>query len=196
MSLSFPIFSACSVFLSSCLSVIFLCPLSLSLHFSYFLSHLLSSPFSLYLPLPSLHCSFPYLLSPPLSLLPLFRLCKVQLGFGACGLQAWREEDALSEYALLGSLCVTLYFFALPVLLFSFYSCICQVMVFLSSCGFPSLMEEDPLLLVLPVSCRKLVSQKNSFLGISRKHLCSQMELAEHAGLYIYILSHFSHCNS
>lgn len=47
------------------------------------------------------------------SLLPLFRLCKVQLGFGAFGLQAWRQEDALSEYALLGSLCVTLYFFAL-----------------------------------------------------------------------------------
>lgn len=50
---------------------------------------------------------------PSPSLLPLFRLCKVQLGFGAFGLQAWWQEDALSEYALLGSLCVTLHFFAL-----------------------------------------------------------------------------------
>ena len=63
------------------------------------------------------------LTSPPYpSFLPLFRLCKVQLGFGAIGLQAWRQEDALSEYALLGSLCVTRYFFAIlifvPIILF------------------------------------------------------------------------------
>lgn len=85
---------------------------------------LLSSHFSSPSPLSS-PC-FPHLLSPPfLSLLPLFRLCKVQLGFGAFGLQAWRQEDALSEYALLGSLCVTLYFFALLfylyLLLFNFF---------------------------------------------------------------------------
>lgn len=69
---------------------------------------------------------FLHLSSPPFPpLLPLFRLCKVQLGFGAFGLQAWRQEDALSEYALLGSLCVTLYFFALlflPVVLTYFCS--------------------------------------------------------------------------
>lgn len=59
-------------------------------------------------------CLYCTLSSSPLpSLLPLFRLCKVQLGFGAFGLQAWQQEDALSEYALLGSLCVTLYYFAL-----------------------------------------------------------------------------------
>lgn len=85
---------------------------------------LLSSHFSSPSPLSSPY--FPHLLSPPfLSLLPLFRLCKVQLGFGAFGLQAWRQEDALSEYALLGSLCVTLYFFALLfylyLLLFNFF---------------------------------------------------------------------------
>lgn len=85
-----------------------------------------------YLFLPLFYLLFCFLLSASLSLvlsllfsppfpsflslfLPLiiFRLCKVQLGFGACGPQAWRQEDALSEYALLGSLCVTLYFFAL-----------------------------------------------------------------------------------
>lgn len=85
---------------------------------------LLSSHFSSPSPLSSPY--FPHLLSLPLlSLLPLFRLCKVQLGFGAFGLQAWRQEDALSEYALLGSLCVTLYFFALLfylyLLLFNFF---------------------------------------------------------------------------
>lgn len=88
------------------------------------------------------------------SLLPLFRLCKVQLGFGAFGLQAWRQEDALSEYALLGSLCVTLYFFALfffpssvGILLKFIYSYIHQVTVHLSFCGFSSLVE-NPLLLI------------------------------------------------
>lgn len=64
---------------------------------------------------PSIFTSlFTALSSSPLpSLLPLFRLCKVQLGLGAFGPQAWQQEDALSEYALLGSLCVTLYYFAL-----------------------------------------------------------------------------------
>lgn len=110
---------------------------------------------------------FPPTLS--LSFLPLFRLCKVQLGFGAFDLQAWRQEDALSEYALLGSLCVTLYFFALLfylsslltfVLIFSSY--IRQVTV--SSClpnGSSSLVEKDPLPLISPVSCRNLVSPKS-----------------------------------
>ncbi|MEQ2209183.1 hypothetical protein XENOCAPTIV_026198 [Xenoophorus captivus] len=72
----------------------------------------------------SLFCLFfHHLCSCPLSassIIPLFRLCKVQLGFGACGLQAGRQEDALSEYALLGSLCVTLYFFALLLTYLSF----------------------------------------------------------------------------
>lgn len=99
------LFLPLSTFLSSCLSVSFLALLT-------------SSPLSLL-------CTLPLSSPPCLSLLPLFRLCKVQLGFGAFGLQAWRQEDALSEYALLGSLCVTLYFFALslftrrPYLLFS-----------------------------------------------------------------------------
>lgn len=162
----------------------------------------------LYTSLSPLYTSFSVslsLLSPPfLSLLPLFRLCKVQLGFGAFGLQAWRQEDALSEYALLGSLCVTLYFFALlflPVVLtyfcsYFFYSYICQVTVVLSSCGFPSLMEEDPLLLISPVSRRKLVSPKKSaFHALVEKHLFTQVKSTEHVGLYFYIFLYLSHCS-
>ena len=107
----------------SCLSL--LC-FSFLPFFSFFVALLNSHCLSLYLPHRSLSLSassspllhspslLPHLLSTPFPfLLPLFRLYKVQLGFGAFGLQAWRQEDALSEYALLGSLCVTLYFFAL-----------------------------------------------------------------------------------
>ena len=170
----------CVSFLSSQpLSVLLLSRLSVS-----FLSLLTSSPLSLL-------CTLPLSSPPCLSLLPLFRLCKVQLGFGAFGLQAWRQEDALSEYALLGSLCVTLYFFALslftrrPYLLFSsffsLYFYICQVTVVLSSCGFPPLMEDNPLLLITPVSCRKLVPcSRGSFSGISTKNSYSSMLRSYH----------------
>lgn len=103
------------------------------------------------------------------SLLPLFRLCKVQLGFGAFDLQAWRQEDALSEYALLGSLCVTLYFFALffypssvLILWIFFFSYIRQVTVLLSFCGISSLMEEDPLPLI---ACRNPLNPKKLFFN-------------------------------
>lgn len=115
------------------------CPSSLPLICSFFCFLLIIFPFTslfssfwtlLHSSLLHLHPCFPHLpvsvhfysflfilsisiLSSFPSLLPLFRLCKVQLGFGAFGLQAWWQEDALSEYALLGSLCVTLYFFAL-----------------------------------------------------------------------------------
>lgn len=127
---------------------------------------LLSSHFSSPSPLSSPY--FPHLLSLPLlSLLPLFRLCKVQLGFGAFGLQAWRQEDALSEYALLGSLCVTLYFFALLfylyLLLFNFFPPYIRRVTVILSCGFSSLVEEDPLLLISSVLCRNL-------LNLQKKH--------------------------
>lgn len=127
---------------------------------------LLSSHFSSPSPLSSPY--FPHLLSLPLlSLLPLFRLCKVQLGFGAFGLQAWRQEDALSEYALLGSLCVTLYFFALLfylyLLLFNFFPPYIRRVTVILSCGFSSLVEEDPLILISSVLCRNL-------LNLQKKH--------------------------
>ncbi len=93
VSLSFPLIYLPLV----CLSFLSVLCLFASVHSSHF------SPF-IFFTSPSLCIS---------SLLRLFRLCKVQLGFGAFGLQAGRQEDALSEYALLGSLCVTLYFFAL-----------------------------------------------------------------------------------
>lgn len=111
-----PVYSfTCVSFLPSHLILSYLPLVCLSLSFFLFsTSLLLSTPliFSsfIFFTSPSLYIS-PLLLFP--FLLPLFRLCKVQLGFGAFGLQAWRQEDALSEYALLGSLCVTLYFFAL-----------------------------------------------------------------------------------
>lgn len=96
--LSFPLIYTFSVLVFSTL-FLFIC---------FFFVAFLSSQYLIFTS-PFLH-----LFSPPLPpVLPLFRLCKVQLGFGAFGLQAWRQEDALSEYALLGSLCVTLYFFAL-----------------------------------------------------------------------------------
>lgn len=126
------------------------CPLVLSVSccFSLSVSLLLSSSLPSSPPplstLPPLHSPFlfPHLFSPPSpSLLPLFRLCKVQLGFGAFGLQAWRQEDALSEYALLGSLCVTLYFFALlflPVTLTYFCSLLFVfLLLYMSSLGRP-----------------------------------------------------------
>ena len=123
MFLHLCLFPPLSTFLSSSCLV---CP-------SHFLSFLTSSPLSLL-------CTLPLSSPPCLSLLPLFRLCKVQLGFGAFGLQAWRQEDALSEYALLGSLCVTLYFFALslftrrPYLLFLLFF---PLLLYLSSHGRP-----------------------------------------------------------
>lgn len=85
--------------------------LLVALHSSCYLSllFLFTSPYHSAL----LCLTSPLFFSSSFPLLPLFRLCKVQLGFGAFGPQAWRQEDALSEYALLGSLCVTLYFFAL-----------------------------------------------------------------------------------
>lgn len=109
--------SSC-VFLHSCLFTSSACPVFLSPLFFYLW---LSTPpatshFFFSSPLhqsPLLYLTSPLLSSSSFPLLPLFRLCKVQLGFGAFGPQAWRQEDALSEYALLGSLCVTLYFFAL-----------------------------------------------------------------------------------
>lgn len=78
-------------------------------------------------------CTFPLLLSLSLSLLHLFlslclfsislslslslflyhRLCKVQLWLGESDPQTRWQEDAFSEYALLGSLCVTLFSFCL-----------------------------------------------------------------------------------
>lgn len=78
----------------------------------------------------SLYCTL--LISSTL-LLPLFRLCKVQLGFGAFGLQAWQQEDALSEYALLGSLCVTPYFFALPFTCCPYLCCTFPLLLYMSS---------------------------------------------------------------
>lgn len=108
------------VFLHLCLFP-FLSPLPILSHsclpFCYF-SCLCCFPLLLFSLTSFIFTSTCYLLliSPPYpSFLPLFRLCKVQLGFGAIGLQAWRQEDALSEYALLGSLCVTRYFFALLI---------------------------------------------------------------------------------
>lgn len=78
--------------------------------------------------------------SPLPSLLPLFRLCKVQLGFGAFGLQAWQQEDALSEYALLGSLCVTLYYFALLFTCCPYLCCTFLLLLSKSSHGQPVLL--------------------------------------------------------
>lgn len=110
-------------FLLPCFSLSYYCSalLSLSLPFVFFTSPSLYISLPFYAPF-----LFPHLYSHLFpSLLPLFRLCKVQLGFGAFGLQAWQQEDALSEYALLGSLCVTLYFFALlflPLILTYFCS--------------------------------------------------------------------------
>lgn len=134
---------------------LFLLFLLLIVSFLNFLSSVLSLSFLLISP--PLHLSLPLL-----SLLPLFRLCKVQLGFGAFGLQAWRQEDALSEYALLGSLCVTLYFFALLfylyLLLFNFSPPYIRRVTVILSCGFSSLVEEDPLLLISSVLCRNLLN--------------------------------------
>ena len=125
VSLSFPLRSTFPV-LPFVLSVSVSLSLSLSL---CLLSLSFTSPFL------ALHLSL--LFPPPLLLFPLFfRLCKVQLGFGAFGLQAWRQEDALSEYALLGSLCVTLYFFALS--LFDPSSLLTFVLIFLYSCYLSS----------------------------------------------------------
>lgn len=177
-------------------SVSFLCILQLCL-FSFFPSlpssyrvfsqfslfgfiALLSSHFSSPSPLSSPY--FPHLLSLPLlSLLPLFRLCKVQLGFGAFGLQAWRQEDALSEYALLGSLCVTLYFFALLfylyLLLFNFFPPYIRRVTVILSCGFSSLVEEDPLLLISSVLCRNL-------LNLQKTNTQSQLSRHEHQTLW------------
>lgn len=173
-------------------SVIFLRPLSLcrSPLLLFSLLHFFCLHLSLYIFL-SLHLhspfSFPHLFSPPLpSLLPLFRLCKVQLGFGAFGLQAWRQEDALSEYALLGSLCVTLYFFALlflPVVLTYFISFL--LLLYLSSHGRPVFpwvsffdggrpSSSD----IASVLQKTGVPKTVSFSGISRKHLFTQVKLA------------------
>lgn len=116
--------SSC-VFLHSCLFTSSACPVVLSplLFYSWLSTLPATSHFFFLFTSPSMSTTLPCSISPRLTsphlssssfpLLPLFRLCKVQLGFGAFGPQAWRQEDALSEYALLGSLCVTLYFFAL-----------------------------------------------------------------------------------
>lgn len=85
----------------------------------------------------SLYCTFLISSTP---LLPFFRLCKVQLGFGAFGLQAWQQEDALSEYALLGSLCVTLYFFALLFTCCPYLCCTFLLLLNMSSHGQPDLL--------------------------------------------------------
>lgn len=207
MSLSFPLYSTYSVLLLSCLSLLFFSVLCLfvALHSSCFLSLLLSSPLPLHLPFPplALSFSFPHLFSPPLpSLLPLFRLCKVQLGFGAFGLQAWRQEDALSEYALLGSLCVTLYFFALlflPVVLTYFISFL--LLLYLSSHGRPVFpwvsffdggrpSSSD----IASVLQKTGVPKTVSFSGISRKHLFTQVKLAAAACriILLYTFTPFS----
>lgn len=143
-----------------------------------------------FLPLYLLHlplCCSPLLsplsiLSPLLSsLLPLFRLCKVQLGVGAFGLQAWRQEDTLSEYALLGSLCVTLYFFALLFyfLLFYSYCIIRQVLVLMSSCRLEGVSAH-----ITGVLQKSAVSHK------VRKPLITVEKVAELTYSYFYTLSH------
>lgn len=55
----------------------------------------------------------PFHLSLSLSLFLYHRLCKVQLWVGESDLQTRWQEDAFSEYALLGSLCVTLFLLSL-----------------------------------------------------------------------------------
>lgn len=82
---------------------VYLCtfPFSLSLCYLLFLS------LSLSLCLPLFHLSL------SLSLFLYHRLCKVQLWVGESDLQTRWQEDAFSEYALLGSLCVTLFLLSL-----------------------------------------------------------------------------------
>lgn len=67
----------------------------------------LSISLSLSLCLPLFHLSL------SLSLFLYHRLCKVQLWVGESDLQTRWQEDAFSEYALLGSLCVTLFLLSL-----------------------------------------------------------------------------------
>lgn len=110
-------------------------PLISALFLIYYFSAIYLSPHFFY-PHLSLYCTL--LISSTL-LLPLFRLCKVQLGFGAFGLQAWQQEDALSEYALLGSLCVTPYFFALPFTCCPYLCCTFPLLLYMSSHGHPVL---------------------------------------------------------
>lgn len=59
------------------------------------------------------HCLLVLSISLSLSLFLYHRLCKVQLWVGESDLQTRWQEDAFSEYALLGSLCVTLFLLSL-----------------------------------------------------------------------------------
>lgn len=78
---------------------VYLCTIPLSLSPS-----LLSAP-----SLSFSHCLLLLCISLSLSLFLYHRLCKVQLWVGESDLQTRWQEDAFSEYALLGSLCVTLF---------------------------------------------------------------------------------------
>lgn len=139
-------FLSFSISISLCVNFVmltvtlFLCiPSLVSLPFPLISTLFLIYYFSAIFPLTPIFTSPFTALSPsPLpSLLPLFRLCKVQLGFGAFGLQAWQQEDALSEYALLGSLCVMLNFFALPFTCCPYLCCTFLLLLYMSSHGHP-----------------------------------------------------------
>lgn len=84
---------------------VYLCTFPLSLSLS--LSSICSISFFLSLSLAPFHLSL------SLSLFLYHRLCKVQLWVGESDLQTRWQEDAFSEYALLGSLCVTLFLLSL-----------------------------------------------------------------------------------